>query len=108
MWVVSSMSIKQKLEAAEQRYSLSEMTVSNCEAILSLGIFFILFGLASIFFSKREERKYYDSILSRRDIREYITHEPERLWLTAWRIGGRISLILGIPLAIAGGVLWLL
>jgi len=46
-------------------------------------------------------------MLSRRDIKEYITHEPERLWLRAWRIGGEISLILGIPLAIAGGVLWL-
>jgi len=83
------------------------MTLATCQAIFGLGIFFILFAVASILFSRREERKYYNSMLSRRDIKEYITHEPERLWLRAWRIGGEIFLILGIPLAIAGGVLWL-
>ena len=83
------------------------MALVTCQAIFGLGIFFILFGVVSIFLSRREERKYYNSMLSRRDIKEYITHEPERLWLRAWRIGGNISLILGIPLAIVGGVLWL-
>jgi hypothetical protein len=36
-----------------------------------------------------------------------VTHEPERPWLKAWQIGGRISLTIGIILAVAGGVLWL-
>ena len=40
-------------------------------------------------------------------MKEFITHEPERPWLNAWQMGGRISLVLGILLAVAGGVLWL-
>ena len=83
------------------------MALATCQAIFGLGIFFILFGVASILFSRREGKKYYNSILTKKDIKEYITHEPERPWLKAWRIGGKISLILGIPLAIVGAVFWL-
>jgi hypothetical protein len=83
------------------------MTLANCQAILGLGVFFTLFGIASIFFNRRERKKYYNSILIRKDVKEYITHEPERPWLNAWQIGGKISLILGISLMIASGVLWL-
>jgi len=41
-------------------------------------------------------------------MKEFITHEPERPWLNAWQIGGWVSLIIGIILAVAGGVLWLI
>jgi len=83
------------------------MELATCQAIFGLGVFFIIFGVISILFSRREKNKYYNSVLTQRDIKEYITHEPERLWLRAWRIGGKISLILGIPLAIVGGIFWL-
>jgi len=84
------------------------MSVANCEAILGLGVFFILLGIVFILWNKREEQKYYDSISTQKDVKEFITHEPERPWLSAWQIGGKISLIIGIILAIAGGVLWLI
>jgi len=45
-------------------------------------------------------------LLTRRDIKETITHEHERFWLQAWQIGGRISLIVGIVLLIIGVILW--
>jgi len=44
-------------------------------------------------------------LLTRRDIKETITHEHERFWLQAWQIGGRISLIVGIILLIIGGIM---
>jgi hypothetical protein len=83
------------------------MTLAECRTILGLGIFFILFGTASLLWGKKEEKKYYNSASLHKDVKEYITHEPERLWLGAWQIGGKISLILGISLATAGTVLWL-
>jgi len=83
------------------------MALATCQAILGLGIFFILFGVASMLFSRREEKKYNNSILTQRDIKELITREPEQPWLRGWEIGGKISLIVGVPLAITGGVLWL-
>jgi len=84
------------------------MSLANCQAILGLGVFFILLGIAFILWNKREEEKYYDSLSTQKDVKEFITHEPERSWLSAWQIGGKISLIIGIILAIAGGVLWLI
>ena len=87
---------------------MSNMSLANCQAVLGLGVFFILLGIVFILWNKREEGKYYDSISTQRDVKEFVTHEPERSWLNAWRIGGRISLVIGIILAIAGGVLWLI
>lgn len=84
------------------------MSLANCRAILGLGIFFVLLGIAFMLWNKREKKTYYNSLVTRRDMKEFITHEPERPWLNAWQIGGRISLIIGIILAIAGGVLWLI
>ena len=84
------------------------MSLANCRAILALGIFFILLGVAFIVWNKGEKKTYYNSLVTRRDMKEFITHEPERLWLNAWQIGGRISFIIGIILVIAGGVLWLI
>jgi hypothetical protein len=77
-------------------------------AILGLGGFFLLLGIIFVVWNKREKERYYNSILlTRRDIKESFTHDPERPWLSAWQIGGWISLVLGIVLLIAGGILWL-
>jgi hypothetical protein len=72
-----------------------------------MGGFFVLLGIIFILGNKRGKKRYYNSILlTRRDIKETITHEHERFWLQAWQIGGRISLIVGIVLLIIGGILW--
>jgi len=77
------------------------------QVILGMGGFFVLLGIIFILGNKREKKKYYNSILlTRRDIKETISHEHERFWLHAWQIGGRISLIVGIALLIIGGILW--
>jgi hypothetical protein len=85
------------------------MLQGSYQAILGMGGFFLLLGIICILWSKREKKKYYNSILlTRRDIKESLTHEPWRSWLHAWQIGGRISLIVGIVLLIIGGILWFL
>ena len=79
------------------------------DALLKLGGFFVVLGIIFILGNRRERRKYYNSILlTRRDIKECFTHEPERSWLNAWRVGGRISIVLGVLLLAAAGVLWLI
>jgi hypothetical protein len=79
----------------------------NYQVVLGLGAFFILLGIVFILWNRREKNKYYNSILlTRRDIQETITREHERFWLDAWRIGGWISLIVGMVLLIIGGILW--
>ncbi len=84
------------------------MSLASCQAILGMGIFFLVLGLGFIGWDRREKKAYYDSLLDRKDLREYIERQPQRSWMNAWRTGGQISLILGLLLAIAGGVLWLI
>ena len=84
------------------------MTLGVCKAILALGVFFIVLGVAFLLWNRREVKSYYNSKSTKRDLGEFLFHEPERLWLNAWQVGGRIALVLGILLTIAGGVLWLM
>jgi len=81
------------------------MPLGDCRAILAIGIFFILLGVVFILWNRREKRGYYDSLVGQRDLREFITHDPERSWLGAWQIGGWASLILGIALVAIGAVI---
>jgi len=83
------------------------MSLATDQIILLLGGFFLLLGIVFILWNRKEKKKYYNNILlTRRDIKESITHEPDRPWLHAWQIGGRISLIIGVVLLIIGGILW--
>ena len=83
------------------------MPQGNYQVVLGLGAFFILLGIVFILWNRREKNRYYNNILlTRRDIQETITREHERFWLHAWRIGGWVSLAVGIALLIFGGVLW--
>jgi len=82
------------------------MPLASYQVILVMGGCFLLLGIIFILWNKREKKRYYNSILlTRRDIKESLTHEPQRSWLHAWQIGGRISLIIGIILLIIGGIL---
>ena len=83
------------------------MSAASYQVILGMGGFFVFLGIIFIIWNKREKEKYYNSILlTRKDIKETITHEHERFWLQAWQIGGRISLVVGIVLLITGVILW--
>jgi hypothetical protein len=82
------------------------MLEGSYQVVLGLGGLFVLLGIVFMLGNRREKNKYYNSILlTRRDIKETITHEHERFWLHAWKIGGWISLIVGIVLLIIGGIL---
>ena len=74
---------------------------------LVLGGFFVLFGLVFLCWSKKEEKAYHDSLMYRRDLREFITGWPPRRGAMALKLGGWISLSIGIPLLIVAVVLWL-
>ncbi|MCK4722447.1 MAG: hypothetical protein KAT75_04040 [Dehalococcoidia bacterium] len=83
------------------------MPFTAWQAILGLGLFFVLMGIAFVLWNRKETRTYYTSLASRRDLKEFITHEPKRPWLGAWGVGGRISLVIGGMLLVAAAVLWL-
>lgn len=86
---------------------MEEMPFAAWQAILGLGLFFVLMGIAFVSWNRKEARTYYTSLASRKDVKEFITHEPKRPWLGAWGIGGKISLVIGGMLLGAAVVLWL-
>ena len=82
------------------------MPFSDYFIMMGMGGFFVILGIILIFWGKGERRKYYGSLTTRTDAREFLEHWPERPRLGAMKIGGWISLAVGLVLAAAGGAFW--
>ena len=76
--------------------------------LLIMGIVFAAVGVGVLGWSRWAERRYYDTLTSRTDMREFLESTPERSGYGALRMGGLISIIVGaVLLGIAGGIrLW--
>ncbi|MFC1988033.1 hypothetical protein ACFLVH_05785 [Chloroflexota bacterium] len=74
---------------------------------MAMGGLFILLGLAAILWGRSEEKRYYDSLTSRTDVREFIEHWPQRPQFGALKIGGQIAIAIGSLLVVVGGALLL-
>lgn len=78
---------------------------NNDYAILvGVGILFILFGIIAVVWGKTEARRYYNSLSTRHDVREFVERWPPRPGLAAWQVGGWIALAVGLVLLIVGAV----
>lgn len=78
------------------------MSDGETGVILGLGGFFLLAGLVMLFIGSREEKGYYDSLSGKRDLREFVTHNPERAEPGSLRTGGWITLAIGAVVLIIG------
>ena len=75
--------------------------------LIGIGGGFIILGLIGIFWGRHEEKSYFESLTSRPDMREFMSHWPERPQPGALRTGGWIAIILGALLLLVGIVFWL-
>ena len=75
--------------------------------LMGIGSLFILLGLGSVIWGRSEERRYYDSLFNRTDVREYLEHEPQRPEPGALKIGGWIAIAVGLLMIAMGGAFWL-
>jgi len=73
-----------------------------------MGGAFVILGIAFYVWGKYEEEKYFNTIVHRFDVREYLERLPFRPEPGALRTGGIIAMSLGVLLLIAGGILLLL
>ena len=71
---------------------------------LGIGCLFILLGLAAIFRGRSEEKRYYDSLASRTDVREFV-ERPQHPQFEALKIGGWIAITIGVLMVVTGFVL---
>ena len=72
--------------------------------LMVMGGFFSLFGLVVMFWGRTEEKSYYDSISKRTDVREYLEHWPEHTGPGGLKIGGWVSIAVGLVMLAMGGV----
>lgn len=77
--------------------------------LMSMGGLFLLLGLATIVWGKREEKSYYDSLSAstRPDTREFLERWPRRPQFGALKIGGWIAIAIGLLMIVMGGAFWL-
>jgi len=75
--------------------------------LMTMGGLFILLGVFGIFWGKREEKRYYNSLSTRADVREYLEHWPTRLGLGALKIGGWTAIAVGLFMLAMGTALLL-
>jgi len=75
---------------------------------LVVGAGFVLLGLGVVFWGRREERRYYESLTARRDLREFFSRWPLRPEPGAIKIGGLITIAVGLVIAVVGAVFGLI
>jgi len=71
-----------------------------------VGAFIFLVGVGFVLWGKNEERDYYDSLITRVDLREFFSRWPPRPEPGALKTGGWIAIVLGIITAGIGGILY--
>jgi len=74
---------------------------------MGLGGLFVIIGVALVVGGKREERGYYDSLSTRTDMREFVEHTPQHPEPGALKIGGWLTIAIGIVMLAIGGGFWL-
>lgn len=83
------------------------MPLSDHFIFMGVGGIFVILGIILVSLGRGEAKGYYDSLSTRPDVREYLEHWPQRPRVGAVKIGGWISLAVGLVLAAVGGALWL-
>lgn len=75
--------------------------------ITAVGGVFLILGLATFLWGRREEKSYFDRIATRTDdMREFMEHWPQRPQPGALKVGGWIGIAIGAIMLAVGVVLW--
>jgi len=80
------------------------MLEPNWLVVVVVSAFFILFGLVAVILGRVQEKRYYDSVTGRPDLREFLEHTPEQAEPGAVRIGGWIAIAVGLVIGVVGAI----
>ena len=76
-------------------------------AVLAIvGAVFIVLGIAGFLWGRHEQKVIDAALTTHVDVREFISHWPERPQPGALKIGGAICIALGIVMMVIGLILW--
>lgn len=79
------------------------MPQSDLIILMIIGGVFTLLGLGALFWGKSEEKRYFETISSRQDTREFLEGWPRRPQFGSLQTGGWIAITIGIIMLIVGG-----
>jgi hypothetical protein len=84
------------------------MSQGDCFLMMGLGGGFIILGIIGILWGRREEKRLFEALAAKRDLREFSLRHVETPQPGALKIGGWIAIAIGVILLVAGIILWLL
>ncbi len=67
---------------------------------------FVVLGIISVLWGRQEQKKMDEALTTHTDVREFISHWPERPQPGALKAGGWIALSLGILMVMVGLITW--
>ncbi len=70
--------------------------------LMLMGGLVVVLGLGAIFWGRAEEKRYFNSLSTRSDVREYLEHWPQRPESGALKVGGWIAITLGLVMLAVG------
>ncbi len=84
------------------------MTYHDLMITIIIGGVFVILGIVSFLIGRSESKTYYTNVSMKIDVREFLDHLPWRPEPDALRIGGKISIAVGIVtlLVALGFYLW--
>ncbi len=71
--------------------------------MMVMGGAFIGVGIGVLSWAKKSEKSYYDGLVTHHDLREFVERSPEQPTHASHKLGGWITLIVGIVLLGMGG-----
>jgi hypothetical protein len=81
------------------------MSYPDTLILMIMGAAFVGLGGGLLFLGRREERKYYDDLASRYDMKEFLEQTSEAPRFGSLRTGGLVSMIIGaVVLGVGGGL----
>ena len=81
------------------------MPYADSFIIMVMGGAFLVAGIAMLFWGRRSEKNYYNSLSNRPDLREFLERSPEHPEHSSIKIGGWVGIIVGlVMLGIGGGL----
>jgi nitrogen fixation-related uncharacterized protein len=84
------------------------MLLRDCFILIGVGLGFVFLGLVGIIWGRHEAKRYDEALSTRHDLREFVSHWPERPQSGALLVGGWIAIALGMVMLVIGIVcLWL-
>jgi len=82
------------------------MPQGNWFILVIVGVVFIILGIIGIIWGIREEKKLFDALSQKPDLREFTLKHIETPQPGALKIGGWIAVGLGLILILVGIIFW--